>query len=84
MYFISTASRRPQEGGGSGPCGRGVKNLIFCGRHKWMAPDENYNPILRGDCATFIGTYCSVSSPGGVKANEPVFRHRTVIIISNF
>src|SRR6218665_1623307 len=30
--------------GGSGPCGRmwtegrGFKNVIFCGRHKWMAP----------------------------------------------
>src|SRR6218665_31879 len=32
---------------GSGPCGRmwteggGVKNLIFCGRHKWMTPYSN-------------------------------------------
>ena len=31
------------EGRGSGPCGRmwtgeGVKNVIFLGRHKWMAP----------------------------------------------
>src|SRR6218665_1857532 len=34
---MSTVCGRPQ--GESGPCGqgRGVKNVIFCGRHKWMA-----------------------------------------------
>ena len=39
MYFMLTACGRPQ-GGGSGSCGQvmGVKNTIFCGRHKWMAP----------------------------------------------
>ena len=26
------------RGRGSGPCGQSVKNLTFCGRHKWMAP----------------------------------------------
>src|SRR6218665_1752824 len=35
------------RGRGSGSCGRmwtwggGVKNPIFCGRHKWMAPNCN-------------------------------------------
>src|SRR6218665_120452 len=39
---MSTVCGRPQ--GGRGPahvdaCGQGgVKNVIFCGRHKWMAP----------------------------------------------
>jgi len=41
---MSTVCGRPQGGGGSGPCGRlwtggrGVNNVIFRGRHKWMAP----------------------------------------------
>jgi len=44
---MSTVCGRPQGGeGGSGPCGRmwtggGVKNGIFCGRHKWMAPCQH-------------------------------------------
>ena len=34
---MSTVCGRPQ--GGFGSCGQGgVKNLTFCGRHKWMAP----------------------------------------------
>src|SRR6218665_294299 len=41
---MSTVCGRPQGGGESGTRGRmwtgerGVKNVIFCGRHKWMAP----------------------------------------------
>src|SRR6218665_248193 len=31
---MSTVCGRPQEEG------RWVKNVIFCGRHKWMAPNE--------------------------------------------
>jgi len=38
-----TAYGRPQGVRGSGSCGHmwtgGVKNRIFCGRHKWMAPN---------------------------------------------
>jgi len=40
VYFMSTACGRPQ-GGRWGLAhvdrGRGFKNPIFCGRHKWMA-----------------------------------------------
>jgi len=41
---MSPAYGRPQGEGVSGSCGRmwtgggGIKNLIFYGRHKWMAP----------------------------------------------
>src|SRR6218665_1119669 len=46
---MSTACGRPQGGGGPAhvdACGRmwtegWGQNLIFCGRHKWMAPKEN-------------------------------------------
>src|SRR6218665_1823520 len=43
---MSTACGRPHWGGGVRPMwthldrGRGVKNGIFCGRHKWMAPNR--------------------------------------------
>jgi len=41
---MSTACERPQMGEGVRPMwtqvDRGaVKNLIFCGRHKWMTPN---------------------------------------------
>jgi len=37
---MSTACERPQVGRGPALVDRreGVKNLIFCGHHKWMAP----------------------------------------------
>src|SRR6218665_2326424 len=46
---MSTVCVRPQGEGGSGPCGRmwtggrGLKNVIFCGSHKWMAPTCNHS-----------------------------------------
>ena len=39
MFFMSTACGGLQGGGGPAPVDRGVKNLIFGGRHKWMAPN---------------------------------------------
>ena len=44
MYFLSTACGRPQRGGGPAHVDRGregVENRIFCGRRKWMAPNES-------------------------------------------
>src|SRR6218665_751502 len=44
VYFMSTVCGRPQGGRGIRPMWthvdreRGVKNVIFCGRHKCMAP----------------------------------------------
>ena len=36
---MSTVCGRPQGGEGDpAHVDRGVKNVIFCGRHKWMAP----------------------------------------------
>src|SRR6218665_3498977 len=58
---MSTACGRRQGGGVSGSSGQGegVKNLFFCGRHKWMAPipslyhlRTNLEPIQYG-CRTF-------------------------------
>jgi len=43
---MSTVCGRPQGGGGVRPMwthvdrGRGVKSVIFCGRHKWMATER--------------------------------------------
>src|SRR6218665_606120 len=41
-----TVCRRPKGGGGPAHVdargqGRGLKNVIFCGCHKWMAPIQN-------------------------------------------
>jgi len=50
---MSTVCGRPQ-GGRWGPahvdaCGQGeVKNVIFCGHHKWMAPNERSTSQLYG------------------------------------
>ena len=43
MYFMSTMCDPPQGWGrGLAHLDRGgVKDLIFCGRHKWMAPKQN-------------------------------------------
>src|SRR6218665_1892629 len=46
---ISCRPCMDKGGGRSGPCGRmwtggrGVKNGIFCGRHKWMAPMQLFH-----------------------------------------
>src|SRR6218665_2064999 len=45
---MSTACGRPHGGGRSGPYGQGgggCQNLIFCGRHKWLAPYVNHAGI---------------------------------------
>jgi len=50
---MSTVCRRPQGGGGPGPCGQregGKKPDFFGGRHKWMAPNKDMlvsNPLNR-------------------------------------
>jgi len=40
--------------------GEGVKSLIFCGRHKWMAPKSVSDPVL---CLFFYCVYEGSSSP---------------------
>src|SRR6218665_3973890 len=34
------------EGGGSAYVDKGVKNRIFCGRHKWMASKDTVTPCV--------------------------------------
>src|SRR6218665_3128335 len=66
---MSTVCIRPQGGRGSGPCGRmwtggrGVKNVIFCGRHKWMAPKGEYTPasLAAFDITTLSSSALSVT-----------------------
>src|SRR6218665_1623624 len=50
---MSTACGRSHGGEEVRPCGRmwtgeGVKNGIFCGRHKWMAPRPKVGVIRAG------------------------------------
>ena len=71
MYFMSTVCGRPQGGKGeSGPCGRmwtggGGQNVIFCGRHQWMAlymtdSDRPTNYFARIDLYAFCLSFLYV------------------------
>src|SRR6218665_3976674 len=71
VYFMSTASGRPQGGRRVRLMwthvdkGRRVKNLIFCGHHKWMAPNFgkmfDKRNFMHADFnkleGTFLGTF---------------------------
>src|SRR6218665_1507229 len=87
MYFMSTACGRPKGGllllvrpmwtGG------GVKNLVFCGRHKWMTPSicvRKYNRVLY--CIVFIHLYgasCSAHQSEALPVRETQIEESSVV-----
>jgi len=60
---------RPQGGGGPAHVDRGIKNLIFCGCHKWMAPYQKHK-------------MCSIKSVTCV-SKQTFPRHIEEIVIAN-
>ena len=81
MYFMSTMCGRPQGGRGSGPRGHmwteggGVKNVIFLGRHKWMAP--NLTTHFKADNTSRNNTFLEITPNENMMQVHPFRRCNT-------
>src|SRR6218665_3884949 len=75
---MSTECGRPQGGlGGPAHVDGGVKNVIFCERHKWMAPNPKLlevkqpkHSIYCCSCPSYVQDFCSICTPSQLDYNE--------------